>query len=183
MRLPGGGFARFRCVACRQLGSWPSRVRAAVLPAHLIDQVFPDAPVRQWVLSLPHRARCLLNAHLHALVLDGVFATDGARVRFHSVRRLTRGVAAVVGARRARRGATARAPPAYRRRRESSGHRISGRTRCGRRACRGSVSRRAGALGPREGARAGAATPDEVTPLPLGPRPRRRITGFSPRRH
>ena len=58
--------------------------------AHLIDQVFPDAPVRQWVLSLPHRARCLLNAHLHALVLDGVFATDGARVRFHSVRRLTR---------------------------------------------------------------------------------------------
>jgi hypothetical protein len=23
--------------------------------AHLVDQVFPDVPVRQWVLSLPQR--------------------------------------------------------------------------------------------------------------------------------
>jgi len=28
--------------------------------AHLIDHVFPDVPVRQWVLSLPHRLRYLL---------------------------------------------------------------------------------------------------------------------------
>ena len=27
---------------------------------HLIDQLFPDVPVRQWVLSLPHRLRYLL---------------------------------------------------------------------------------------------------------------------------
>jgi hypothetical protein len=28
--------------------------------AHLVDRVFPDVPVRQWVLSLPHRLRYLL---------------------------------------------------------------------------------------------------------------------------
>ena len=28
--------------------------------AHLIDHVFPDVPVRQWVLSLPHRLRYVL---------------------------------------------------------------------------------------------------------------------------
>jgi hypothetical protein len=28
--------------------------------AHLIDHVFPDVPVRQWVLSLPYRLRYLL---------------------------------------------------------------------------------------------------------------------------
>jgi hypothetical protein len=28
--------------------------------AHLVDQVLPDVPVRQWVLSLPHRLRYLL---------------------------------------------------------------------------------------------------------------------------
>jgi hypothetical protein len=32
----------------------------AALSAHLVDQVFPPAPVRQWVLSLPHRVRYLL---------------------------------------------------------------------------------------------------------------------------
>ena len=25
--------------------------------AHLVDRVFPRVPVRQWVLSLPHRLR------------------------------------------------------------------------------------------------------------------------------
>ena len=116
--------------------------------AHLLDQVFPDVPVRQWVLSLPHRLRYLLawdhqlcravtgvavqtvlgflsvapdvtacptagavpsrsssvfggalnlNVHLHALVLDGVFAVEGSGVAFHATRRLTReDVAAVV---------------------------------------------------------------------------------------
>ena len=28
--------------------------------AHLVDHVLPDVPVRQWVLSLPHRLRYLL---------------------------------------------------------------------------------------------------------------------------
>jgi hypothetical protein len=109
--------------------------------AHLVDHVFPDVPVRQWVLSLPYRLRYLLawdhdlcravagvlsqavfrllrerardagveggrsggviviqrfggalnlNVHLHALVLDGVFAPDSAGgLRFHRTRRLT----------------------------------------------------------------------------------------------
>ena len=100
----------------------------------------PDVPVRQWVLTLPHRLRyrlawdhqgcravtrlfvravfgCLrrrlrergvaggrggavvvlqrfggelnLNVHLHALVLDGVFASGGGRLRFHTLPALT----------------------------------------------------------------------------------------------
>jgi hypothetical protein len=104
--------------------------------AHLVDHVFPDVPVRQWVLSLPYHLRYRLawdrdlcrvvvavfrvlckgaraagleqgrggavaviqrfggalnlNVHIHALVLDGVFARDGARVvGFHPARRLT----------------------------------------------------------------------------------------------
>ena len=28
--------------------------------AHLVDHVFPPVPVRQWVLSLPHRLRYVL---------------------------------------------------------------------------------------------------------------------------
>jgi len=104
--------------------------------AHLVDYVFPDVPVRQWVLTLPSRLRYALawdhalcravvavfvravlgwyrrqarqravtngrggavvivqrfgsalnlNVHLHALVLDGVFArnADGA-LQFHA---------------------------------------------------------------------------------------------------
>jgi hypothetical protein len=103
--------------------------------AHLLDHVFPDVPVRQWVLSLPYRLRyqlawdhdlcravvgvalravlgwlrrralldgvrdgrggavvviqrfggsANLNLHLHALALDGVFATSGTGgVVFH----------------------------------------------------------------------------------------------------
>ena len=109
--------------------------------AHLIDHVFPDVPVRQWVLSLPYRLRYQLawdhdlcraviavylravlgwlrrrasrdgvtngrggavaviqrfggalnlNVHVHALVLDGVFAkTAAGALTFHPVRPLT----------------------------------------------------------------------------------------------
>jgi hypothetical protein len=109
--------------------------------AHLLDHVFPDVPVRQWVLSLPYRLRYQLawnhdlcrgivavfvhavlgflrarardggvadgrggavavirrfggalnlNLHVHALVLDGVFARNptGA-LNFHPVHHLT----------------------------------------------------------------------------------------------
>ena len=34
--------------------------------AHLVDHVLPHVPVRQWVLTLPHRLRYLL-AYNHAL--------------------------------------------------------------------------------------------------------------------
>lgn len=108
--------------------------------AHLVDHVIPDVPVRQWVLTLPHRLRYLLawrhdlcktvvrvllrevsrhlrtraverglsdvrggavaivqrfggalnlNVHIHALVLDGVFARgEDGRLRFHGAREL-----------------------------------------------------------------------------------------------
>ena len=148
-----GGFARFQCVACGADRLVPFSCKGrAVCPscggrrmteraAHLVDRVFPDVPVRQWVLSLPYRLRYLLawdhalcravvgvylrtvlgflrhrarregvrdgrggavaiiqrfgaalnlNVHVHALVLDGVFAKDGVdRVRFHRTPRLT----------------------------------------------------------------------------------------------
>ena len=103
--------------------------------AHLVDHVFPQVPVRQWVLTLPPRIRYVLawdhalcravvavylravlgwlrrrahsrgvargrggavaivqrfgaalnlNVHIHALVMDGVYAADGAGdVRFY----------------------------------------------------------------------------------------------------
>jgi hypothetical protein len=152
MRL-AGGFARFHCddcaldrlvpVSCKSRAVCPScgGRRMAERAAHLLDHVFPDVPVRQWVLSLPYRLRyqlawnhdvcrgvvavfvravlrCLrararddgvmdgrggavaviqrfggalnLNLHVHALVLDGVFARGGAGVlNFHPTRCLT----------------------------------------------------------------------------------------------
>jgi hypothetical protein len=57
-----GGFARFRCTACgldrlvafscKGRGFCPScgGRRMAERAAHLVDHVFPDVPVRQWVL-------------------------------------------------------------------------------------------------------------------------------------
>ncbi len=70
-----GGFARFRCRGCRAerlvafsckgRGFCPScgGRRMAERAAHLVDHVLPDVPVRQWVLSLPHRVRYLLAWH------------------------------------------------------------------------------------------------------------------------
>ena len=48
--------------------------RMAAVAAHLVDRVFPRAPVRQWVLSLPHalRYRLAYDAKLVTGVL-GVF--------------------------------------------------------------------------------------------------------------
>ena len=139
-----GGFARFRCGACglnrlvafscKGRGFCPScgGRRMAERAVHLVDHVFSDVPVRQWVVSLPHRLRYQLawdhdlcravvavymhavlgwlrrraradgvtdgrggavaviqrfggalnlNIHIHALVLDGVFARDRAPLR------------------------------------------------------------------------------------------------------
>jgi hypothetical protein len=72
------GFARFRCETCRHEHLLPFSCKGrAVCPscggrrmaeraAHLVDHVFPRVPVRQWVLSLPHRLRYVL-AWDHAL--------------------------------------------------------------------------------------------------------------------
>lgn len=140
------GFARFRCAGCRQehlvafsckgRGFCPScgGRRMTERAAHLVDRVFPVAPVRQWVLTLPPRLRYVLawdhalcrrvvavyvraiagwlrrrartagvalgrcgavtviqrfgsalnlNVHMHALVLDGVFADSDGELSFH----------------------------------------------------------------------------------------------------
>ncbi len=72
------GFARVRCgtcaferlvpFSCKGRGFCPScgGRRMTERAAHLVDAVLPRVPVRQWVLSLPHRLRYLL-AWNHAL--------------------------------------------------------------------------------------------------------------------
>jgi hypothetical protein len=228
-----GGFARFRCTACgldrlvafscKGRGFCPrcGGRRMAERSAHLIDQVFPDVPVRQWVLSLPHRLRYLLawdhelcravtglavrtvlgflrrhtrrdgvvdgrsgavviiqrfggalnlNVHLHALVLDGVFAMAGSGIAFHPMRRLTRedvaGVVALI-ARRVERllerrglaGGESGAPDLWSEEAPvlaaAAGASVDGRV----------------ALGPRAGARVRRCgdPPEDVTPMTLGP--------------
>jgi hypothetical protein len=66
------GFCRFHCHACgadrlvafscKGRGFCPScgGRRMAEAAAHLVDHVFPDVPVRQWVVSFPWRLRYLL---------------------------------------------------------------------------------------------------------------------------
>jgi hypothetical protein len=81
-----GGCARFRCARCRfdRFVPFSCKRRAvcascggrrmAECAAHLVDRVFPEVPVRQWVLSLPHRVRYVL-AWDHGLcrAVTGVF--------------------------------------------------------------------------------------------------------------
>jgi hypothetical protein len=63
-----GGFARFHCAcgfdrlvpfSCKSRAICAScgGRRMAERAAHLLDHVFPDVPIRQWVLSLPYRLR------------------------------------------------------------------------------------------------------------------------------
>ena len=80
------GFARVRCDACRfeRLVPFSCKTRAvcpscggrrmAEQAAHLVDAVLPSVPVRQWVLTVPHRLRYRL-AFDHALcrAVLGVF--------------------------------------------------------------------------------------------------------------
>ncbi|MBF8262670.1 MAG: family transposase [Parachlamydiales bacterium] len=69
------GFARAHChgcghdfliaFSCKGRGICPScnTRHMAQIAAHLVDHVFPKAPVRQWVLSLPKRLRYFLHHH------------------------------------------------------------------------------------------------------------------------
>jgi hypothetical protein len=73
------GFGRARCggcghdfliaYSCKGRGVCPScnTRRMAETAAHLVDHVFPQVPVRQWVLSLPKRLRYFLH-HEPALI-------------------------------------------------------------------------------------------------------------------
>ena len=67
-----GGFARFRCEGCRRERLVPFSCKGrAVCPScggrrmaeratHLVDNVFPAVPMRQWVLTVPHRLRYMV---------------------------------------------------------------------------------------------------------------------------
>ncbi|MBI4262916.1 MAG: transposase zinc-binding domain-containing protein [Acidobacteria bacterium] len=101
-----GGFARFHCAGCGldRLVPFSCKGRAvcpscggrrmAERAAHLVDHVFPVVPVRQWVLSLPHRLRYVL-AWDHALcrAVTGVFV----RAVLGSLRRRARQQGALDG--------------------------------------------------------------------------------------
>jgi len=81
------GFARFRCegcalerfvpFSCKGRGFCPScgGRRMTERAAHLMDEVLPWVPVRQWVLTMPYRLRYLLawNHRLSRAVL-GAYA-------------------------------------------------------------------------------------------------------------
>ena len=92
------GFARARCedcghdfliaFSCKGRGVCPScnARRMAETAAHLVDQVFPPLPVRQWVLSVPKRLRYFLQRDPEALgaVLHILLRVIEARLRQRS---------------------------------------------------------------------------------------------------
>jgi hypothetical protein len=100
-----GGFARFHCDGCgydrlvpfsckgRALCPSCGGRRMAERAAHLIDRVFPDVPVRQWVLSVPYRLRYLLAwdhdlcREVAGVLLHAVFRVLGDRARDQGVER------------------------------------------------------------------------------------------------
>src|SRR5437773_10409117 len=59
--------------------------------AHLVDHVLPHVPVRQWVLTLPHRLRYLL-AYNHALCRAVLAVHVPAVLGFYRRRARPRGV-------------------------------------------------------------------------------------------
>jgi hypothetical protein len=105
-----GGFARFRCTRCRAerlvafsckgRGFCPScgGRRMTERAARLVDHVWPDAPVRQWVLSLPPRVR-------YALAWRHDLCSAVAGVFFRAVQRHLRAWAQTRGLGPARSGA------------------------------------------------------------------------------
>ena len=87
------GFARLRCGACgtdrllplsckrRTVCASCGGRRMAERAAHLVDHVFPEVPVRQWVLSLPFRLRYQL-AWNHDLCREVTAVTMRAILKF-----------------------------------------------------------------------------------------------------
>jgi Putative transposase/Transposase zinc-binding domain len=104
-----GGFARFHCAgcgldrlvafSCKGRALCPSCVgrRMAERAAHLVDRVLPDVPIRQWVLSLPHRLRYRLAwDHDLCRAVAGVLIRSVIRVLRDRARDRGRGGAVVV---------------------------------------------------------------------------------------
>ena len=72
----GCGLDRLVPFSCKGRAVCPScgGRRMAERTAHPVDQVFPEVPVREWVLSLPHRLRYVLAwAHALCRAVSGVF--------------------------------------------------------------------------------------------------------------
>jgi Putative transposase/Transposase zinc-binding domain len=82
---PGCGFDRLVAFSCKGRALCPSCAgrRMAERAAHLVDRVFPDVPVRQWVLSVPYRLR-------YRLAWDHDLCRAVAGVLMRSVCRLLR---------------------------------------------------------------------------------------------
>ena len=91
------GFLRVQCqsckhedlvaFSCKKRGYCPScgAKRMVEHAALLVDEILPEAPYRQWVLSVPFQLRFLcfgsalnLNIHFHMLFLDGVYVSNKA---------------------------------------------------------------------------------------------------------
>jgi hypothetical protein len=85
------GFDRLVPFSCKRRGFCPScgGHRMADTAAHLVDRVLPEAPIRQWVLTLPYplRYRCAYDAKLTSEVLRAflraLFAELRRRARQH----------------------------------------------------------------------------------------------------
>ena len=95
------GFMRVACEECREerlvafsckgRGFCPScgAKRMVEGAALLADEILPDQPIRQWVISFPFQLRILLawHIHFHILLLDGVYADNGhSKMRFYRVK-------------------------------------------------------------------------------------------------
>ncbi|WP_418766684.1 transposase zinc-binding domain-containing protein [Myxococcus xanthus] len=98
------GFARVRCESCKDellvafsckgRGVCPScnAKRAQVTAVHLVEQVLPRVPYRQWMLSFPHRVRWVLLKDVRLLsdvltvFLRAVFALQRRRARRQGIR-------------------------------------------------------------------------------------------------
>ena len=103
------GFARFRCAgcareilvafSCKGRGFCPScgGRRMGERAAHLVDGVFGDLPVRQWVLTLPHRLRYAL-AYDHRLCRAVLAVFVRALLAFERRRWRARGLVGRAGA-------------------------------------------------------------------------------------
>jgi hypothetical protein len=73
-KAPTSAWPACRCPTCTTYAEAPAGVcpscnarRMVETAAHLVDQVCPPLPVRQWVLALPKRLRYFLNRDPEAL--------------------------------------------------------------------------------------------------------------------
>lgn len=107
--VPAHGFLRVHCeecgrdrivpFSCKGRGFCPSCCgrRMAETAARLVDETLPEAPVRQWVLTVPHALRFLMAydrewiAAVHHVFLNAVFASLRRRTGLSSLGRNAKG--------------------------------------------------------------------------------------------